>query len=288
MSTPRRVTFDESVRRVDIATPRGSFAALACEPAESPLPHGDVLLVPGFTGSKEDFGPLLPLLGQAGWRAVSYDQRGQYETRASASDDFSLDGFAADLVAVARESFGGAEGVHLVGHSFGGLVATAAALSEPELWVTLTLLCSGPGALPAAQADELSQAATTLEREGLESSYQAKRTYDADRGQPQAPAEVEEFLHRRFVSNSAESLAAIARLLASAPDRTADLADLGVPVAVVRGADDDAWPHDVQERMAAELDTTVVVVDDAAHSPAVEAPEALRDALVRIWLASPA
>ena len=162
--------------------------------------------------------------------------------------------------------------------------AAAAVLAEPELWVTLTLLCSGPGGLAGPQADELRQAAETIERDGLESSYQAKRCYDADRGQPQPSAEVEEFLHRRFVSNSVESLAAIARLLASAPDRTADLAGLDVPIAVVRGADDDAWPHAVQDRMAAELDTTVVVIDDAAHSPAIEAPEALRDALVRSWL----
>lgn len=269
---------------MDIATPRGSFAALACEPAESPLPHGDVLLVPGFTGSKEDFGPLLPLLAQAGWRAVAYDQRGQYETPAAPGDDFTLDGFAADLVAVAQESFGGDEGMHLVGHSFGGLVAAAAALARPELWASLTLLCSGPGALEGSQADELRQAAERIEAAGLESSYQAKRAYDEDREQPQPSAEVEEFLHRRFVSNSAESLAAIARLLASAPDRTADLAGLDLKIAVVRGADDDAWSHAAQDRMAAEFDTTVVVIEDAAHSPAIEAPEALRDVLVRSWL----
>jgi hypothetical protein len=36
--------------------------------------------------------------------------------------------------------------------------------------------------------------------------------------------------------------------------------------------------------MAARLDTTVVVIPDAAHSPAVEAPETTRDALVRVFM----
>jgi pimeloyl-ACP methyl ester carboxylesterase len=36
--------------------------------------------------------------------------------------------------------------------------------------------------------------------------------------------------------------------------------------------------------MAARLGTTVVVIADAAHSPAVEAPESTRDALVRVFL----
>ena len=43
-------------------------------------PHGTALLVPGFTGSKEDFISVLPLLAADGWRVVTYDQRGQYES----------------------------------------------------------------------------------------------------------------------------------------------------------------------------------------------------------------
>src|SRR5439155_8725343 len=39
-----------------------------------------VLFVPGYTGSKEDFMPLLRPLANAGYRAVAIDQRGQYES----------------------------------------------------------------------------------------------------------------------------------------------------------------------------------------------------------------
>jgi pimeloyl-ACP methyl ester carboxylesterase len=49
----------------------------------------------------------------------------------------------------------------------------------------------------------------------------------------------------------------------------------------VRGAeDDDAWSWAAQDDMARRLGTEVVVVDDAAHSPAIENPEALAAVLL--------
>ena len=101
MSRPRTLDLDPGVRRSDVETERGTFATWLAEPHKTPLPHGHVLLVPGFTGSKEDFAPLLPLLADAGWSAGTYDQRGQFESPGAADDDYSLSGYAADLVAVA-------------------------------------------------------------------------------------------------------------------------------------------------------------------------------------------
>jgi alpha-beta hydrolase superfamily lysophospholipase len=39
-----------------------------------------VVLVPGATGSKEDFRRVLPLLAAAGYRAESFDLAGQFES----------------------------------------------------------------------------------------------------------------------------------------------------------------------------------------------------------------
>jgi pimeloyl-ACP methyl ester carboxylesterase len=284
VSTPRSLDVHGSIRRLDAETARGRFAVWTCQPQDSALPHGHVVLVPGFTGSKEDFGPLLPLLAAAGWSALTYDQRGQYETPAQPTDDFSLEGFAADLTAVTDTVLGTDERVHLVGHSFGGLVARQAVLDAPERWASLTLLCSGPGAVPAEESAELLAAAEDMLRDGLEPSYLAKRDRDRRRGAPEPPAEVEQFLHKRFLANSPESLASISRTLAKAPDRTDELAVLDLPVSVIRGHDDDGWPHAAQADMARRLGTTVVVIPDAAHSPAVEAAEATRDALARVFL----
>lgn len=272
------------VRSGEIATPRGTFAGLSCRPDTSSLPRGNVLLVPGFTGSKEDFAELLPLLAAAGWAAATYDQRGQFETPVGDDDDFSLSGFAADAVEVSAALFGRDEGVHLVGHSFGGLVAATAATEHEHTWASLTLMCSGPGGLDGDQARDLLEAAEIVSRDGLEALYQASAARGRKLGVEPASAEIEEFMHRRYVANSATSLAAIARLLVETPDLTSSLGRLQLAVSVLRGEDDDAWPHEVQDRLASDLGTTVVVVAGAAHSPAVEQPERTRDALARIWL----
>lgn len=284
MSRPRSLDIDAAVRRSDVSTGRGTFATWVCEPRDSSLPRGNVLLIPGFTGSKEDFGPLLPLLAAAGWGAATYDQRGQFETKAEPADDFSLEGFAADLVAVSAAVFGNDERVHLVGHSFGGLVAAVAAIDHAALWASLTLVCSGPGAIEGERTAKALEAAELIENDGLEAAWLAKERDNHERGIEPSTTEIEEFLHRRFMSNSPGSLAGMSRLIGTAPDRTSELVDLDIPVALIRGEDDDAWPHAVQDALGEALDTRVVVISDAAHSPAIEQPEKTRDALVRIWL----
>ncbi|MGH9252134.1 MAG: alpha/beta fold hydrolase, partial [Acidimicrobiales bacterium] len=71
MSTPPFLSLPEGVRAVRIRTQRGEIAALESGSASSPT----VALVPGWTGSKEDFVALLAPLAQVGWHAVAIDQR---------------------------------------------------------------------------------------------------------------------------------------------------------------------------------------------------------------------
>ncbi len=285
MSTPRELALDDAVHSRTVESSRGAFATLQCLSTRSGLPRGNALLVPGFTGSKEDFAALLPLLAELGWAVATYDQRGQYETPGGVDDSYTLDAFALDLAAVADAMFGTAEQVHLVGHSFGGLVASTAAVREPTRWASLTLVCSGPGGLPPGGGrEEALAAAAAIPRDGLEASYRRKLERDMARGFPAPPPAIETFLHRRFLSTAPESLAAMAGLLADAPDLTDALAALDLPITVIRGADDDAWPHDIQDAFAAALGTHVEVIADSAHSPAVEQPERTRDALARAWL----
>ena len=285
MSRPRTLDLDPGVRRSDVETERGTFATWLAEPHKTPLPHGHVLLVPGFTGSKEDFAPLLPLLADAGWSAGTYDQRGQFESPGAADDDYSLSGYAADLVAVADSLFGSGERIHVVGHSFGGLVAGTAAIEHPDTWASLTLMCSGPGAIGGERGKAALAAADVIDRDGLEAAWLLKERDERERGFDPPPEDVAEFLHRRFRSNEPASLAAMARLLGRAPDRTDDLVALKIPVASVRG-EHDTWPHAEQDALAKAVGTSVVVIPEAEHSPAVEAPVPTRDALVRIFLSS--
>lgn len=237
-----------------------------------------MLLIPGWTGSKEDFTPLLPLLAAAGFGVTAYDQRGQYETPGRPDDDYTLDGFAADAIAIGKQVVQ-TEGLHLLGHSFGGLVAQNAAIAEPALWDSLGLLCAGPGALPASQSGPLTMLEQAIGNISLATihAYREKMT-----GTRRAP-EIAAFLAKRFESNAPASLKAMTQLLIDAPDRLDEVAGLDLAKWVGRGKNDDAWPHEVLADMARRLGVEVVVIPAAAHSPAVENPQATAKALLAFW-----
>jgi pimeloyl-ACP methyl ester carboxylesterase len=142
----RRPRLPPEVTGRTVATPRGSFAVLTAGEAGPDRPV--VLLVPGWTGSNEDFLDLLPLLAAQGRLAVALDPRGPRETRATHEAEVpTLLHLAADVLAVAGVVADGP--VDLVGHSVGGLVAAEATLAAPDDVRSLVLLCPGPGALPA-------------------------------------------------------------------------------------------------------------------------------------------
>lgn len=271
MSTPRTLTLPEGVEATTISTQVGAFAAHV---ARVDAPSAHVLLIPGWTGSKEDFTPLLPLLTAAGYDATAYDQRGQFETPGGPAADYSLGGFAADALALAAICAEGSS--HLLGHSFGGLVAQQAALTQPSAWRSLSLLDTGPGALGETPNRPLTRLRDALGTVPLADIY---RIREQQIGLKRAP-DIESFLLRRFTSNDVASLRAMTEALISAPDRIDEVAALALPFWVGRGAADDSWPHDVQAEMARRLGTEIHVVEKAAHSPAIENTRGLADA----WL----
>ncbi len=81
---PRPAPGDQPRR---LRTARGEFAVLDRPPTgEVPL-RGTVLLLPGYTGSKEDFTPVLAPLAARGYRAVAVDGRGQHASDGPADDE---------------------------------------------------------------------------------------------------------------------------------------------------------------------------------------------------------
>jgi pimeloyl-ACP methyl ester carboxylesterase len=112
--------------------------------------------------------------------------------------------------------------------------------------------------------------------------------------EPQAVAEgvaepVLAFLGKRMKSNDPNALLLAARYLLTATDRTLDLARLSqIPMLVLYGENDDAWPPAVQEDMARRLRARRVCIPCAGHSPAVEAPATTARALTTFWEAAEA
>jgi pimeloyl-ACP methyl ester carboxylesterase len=278
VSTPRKLGVPPGVVKVGVPTDRGEFAALRVDPAATT--NGSVVLVPGWTGSKEDFREVLRPLADEGFTVLTYDQRGQFET-ATVDGGYTLADFAADLTAVATTL---PQPVHVVGHSFGGLVVQRAVIAAPHVYRSATLLCSGPGPLPEWKHTLLRQMAEAIRVHGLAVAYAAKVAFDSTQPGYVAPApEIAAFLERRFTSNAAESLRQISLHLVEASDVIDELATAGVPLLVAYGAGDDGWPPEVQDVMAKRLNAEVAVIPGGGHSPQVNAPAATVSVLTQFW-----
>ena len=302
MSTPTSLDLPEGVRRTTIRTARGLFAALEAVPASGVCEREAALLVPGYTGSKEDFLAILDLLADGSRQVAAIDMRGQFETPgAEDPGGYSAAALGADIVAIMHAT--GAR--HLVGHSYGGLIGREAVLAtagaDAEI-TSFTLMSSGPGALTGPRARELHAMLTALGagdgrdggtldpavlRAGIAELWRARLESQAVTAG--VPGDIVAFLDRRMRGNDPAGLVLMARHMLTAPDRTAELARLEqIPMLVIYGEDDNAWAPAAQENMARRLGARRLCIPAAVHSPAVEAPCTTASALTKFWDAAEA
>jgi pimeloyl-ACP methyl ester carboxylesterase len=298
VSIPTSLELPDGVRPATIRTSRGSFAALEAAPVSGVCEREPALLVPGYTGSKEDFLAVLGQLADHGRQVVAIDMRGQFETPgADDPDGYSPSALAADIAAVIQ-----ATGTrHLLGHSYGGLVTREALLrtrTQDDIG-SFTLMSSGPSALTGPRADELRGMLAALGvADGSLPDRAALRDEIADlwqyRLEPQAVADgvpdpIVAFLGKRMRSNDPYGLVYMARHLLTAPDRTSELARLNrIGMLVIYGEDDNSWSPAAQEAMARRLGARRICIPGASHSPAVEAPATTAIALTQFWDAAEA
>ncbi|QIQ02815.1 alpha/beta fold hydrolase [Streptomyces liangshanensis] len=283
MSRPPTWTPPPCARATPLRTRRGRFAALDARPAGRA--QGTALLVPGFTGSKEDFIALLEPLTQAGYRVVAVDGRGQYETEGPDTEEAYTQGeLAADILAQAEAlDATGTDGtpVHLLGHSFGGHLARAAVLLDRAPFRSLTLLSSGPAEVAPAQREKLKLLRDALSTMTMEEVWAAMQAMDAPA--EETPTDGAELRHRWLRTHPAQLIAA-GRQLASEPDRVAELAAVQpLPKHVMSGERDDTWPVAWLDSMATRLGARRTVITGAEHSPNTDRPDATAKALADFW-----
>ena len=304
MSTPTSLELPDGVRRTTIRTARGAFAALEAAPASGVCERDAALLVPGYTGSKEDFLSILDLLADDSRHVVAIDMRGQFETAgAREPDGYAAAALGADILAIMHAT--GAR--HLVGHSYGGLIGREAVLAAAGAeFSSFTLMSSGPGALTGPRARDLRAmlAALGVAADGSGGGGGERPEKDALRAgiaelwrshlEPEAtatgvPGDIVAFLGRRMLGNDPDGLVLMAAHMLAAPDRTAELARLDqLPMLVIYGEDDNSWSPVAQENMARRLGARRLCIPAAVHSPAVEAPATTASALTQFWDAAEA
>jgi len=301
VSTPKALQLPLGVRQRTIETSRGKFAAHEALPVTGVCERQPALLVPGYTGSKEDFLLILQALAAAGRQVIAIDMRGQFETPGGDdADEYQLPALAADVALIADwlgcgqaspepSVPGGGGGVHLLGHSLGGLVAREILLAEAARVSSLTLMSSGPGALSGPRATTLQDLLAELDGTspaGLPAEVERiwKTRLEPEAVSGGVPAPIIDFLRTRLLRSSPVGLRSMGQTLLGCPDRTDALAETGgAPLLVVYGENDDAWEPATQEDMAARLGAQRVCIPAAAHSPAVEAPETTASILTRFW-----
>lgn len=254
------------------------LAVIDYSPSE---PRGVVHLVHGFTGSKEDFYAVAPLVAGAGFRVIAHDHRGCHQS-SHTPGNYSLQRLAADVVEL--EVALGISGAHLLGHSFGGVVAREAALLPTSTHSSLTLFCTGPGLPNAANGwlvtmQEFLRDKTMAEAWDFMDSHPDHGINFSTDGDPTS------LWSSRWRESDAAAIIAQADILRNVVDRTDELARKGLPIHVAYGEFDDAWPIAEQNRVADVTGARLSVIADAGHCPNEELPIETARVLTEFWAA---
>lgn len=235
-----------------------------------------VVLVPGATGSKEDFVLLAPLLVEAGYFVESYDLAGQFESSGAGpprGESFTYELFVGDLVAFLTA---GHVPAHVLGYSFAGIVAALAFAERPGLFASLALLGTPP--LPGQvfrHVRWLGPLSRLLPASMIASLLIWGLVTNQNRAKPGRLA----LVRWRFAFTSRRSVNDIVGLMKRMPDLRPVLGASGIPVLVAVGRHD-LWRVDLHRRFARSIGAAFVEYP-TGHSPNETTPHQLaRDLIV--------
>jgi pimeloyl-ACP methyl ester carboxylesterase len=264
--------------RDQVRAPSGALARIALGPADGRR----VVLVPGVTGSKEDFLIMFPLLAAAGYRVEAYDMAGQYESAAAGPEHrqpperrYTLELFTDDLLAVLQD---GATPAHVLGYSFAGTVTAALAVHRPELFASLTLLSAPP--VPGRSLGAFRLVGPLIGRAdpGLAARVMIwGLRLNVTRVAPTRQA----FVRRRLPVTRRASVVDVMGLLSQVPDLRGGLRATGLPMVVATGTGD-LWSVARHAAFAESIGAEFVAYP-TGHSPCETTPHQLVADLLRLF-----
>lgn len=268
--TPGRTRVNGIALKIHEPNPAGRSSAVETTP---------VLLLHGIGGNADTFSGVAPQLAGAGWRVVAWDAPGYGESEDPTAQDTGADsaGTYVDIVAGLLGALG-AERAHLVGVSWGGVIATHVAARRPELVASLSLLDSTRGSGTAAEkAAAMRGRVAELEELGgpAFAAKRAPRLLAEDPG-PASAAEVE----RQMSQVRVPGYSGAAEMMAQS-DTGPVLAQLHVPTLVLVGDEDQVTGVDESRLLAREIpDAHFGLVSRAGHAAVQERPAEVAEALL--------
>ena len=264
----------EGAHPFHFAAPSGVLAAVSFgDPANE-----RVVLVPGATGSKEDFSLIAPMLVASGYYVESYDLAGQYESAGAGpmpGEKYDYELFVGDLLAFLNA---GTAPAHVLGYSFAGFVAQLAYLRQPEMFLSLAFLGMPP------QPGQSFRGVSWIGPLGYVTSAHAIASlliwgikWNLNRAAPGRLPLVRE----RFDDTVRRSVDEIVGLMKHAPDLRPALAASDLPLLVAVGSHD-LWPPRLQREFAAQIRADYREYP-TGHSPCETTPHQLSRDLVALY-----
>ncbi|MFF2243106.1 alpha/beta fold hydrolase [Arthrobacter sp. NPDC058130] len=268
----------DGVIRGHFAAPSGTLATIATGDPGNPR----VVLVPGATGSKEDFVLMLPELAAAGYFVLSCDIAGQYESARAGPENlvpprcrYDYELFRDDLLAMLDAEEGSA---HVVGYSFAATVAQLAFRQRPEKFRSLTLISCPPEPGQCFRGLRFigwfsgwvnSRAGTALMIWGIRSNVARV-----------APQRLR-FVRSRFAFTRRSSVVDIIGLMKHTPDLRRVLAAASLPKFVAVG-EHDLWPLALHRHFAQSIGARIAVYR-GGHSPSETSPYQISRDLIALF-----
>jgi pimeloyl-ACP methyl ester carboxylesterase len=247
--------------------------------AESGVGGRPLLLLHGFTGTKEDFTEWLDPLAARGWHAVAPDHRGHgASTHPESEDAYSFSLFAQDTLALADAL--GWDRFALLGHSMGGMVAQVMAITASPRLTALVLMDTGHGPVDGLDPDLVAAAIGIVRDKGIDvladlvADMSSPLDTEAHRRLRAERPGYAEFEDRKMRASSPFMYAAMSAVFLSGPDRLDDLARLpgSLPALVIVGDQDTPFIGPSKRMTTAIAGASLAVIADAGHSPQFENP----------------
>jgi pimeloyl-ACP methyl ester carboxylesterase len=215
-------------------------------------------------------GQLYEPIVAAGFHVVRFDNRdiGLSQWIDFQTEPYTLDDMAADTVGLMDAL--SIERAHLIGESMGGMIAQLIALNYPDRVLTLTSICSSPGAfdpdLPPTPDEIVALAMAPLPDARAERVERVVELYRALSGTTPFDEQRNRTLIETDMDRGFNPTPAHALVILSAPSRREALQGLDLPVLVIHGDADPLLPYEHGVAMAKAVPgAKLVTVAGAGH-----------------------